>query len=209
MDIHAPHEPIHNWRDFALHLTIVTIGLFIALSLEALVEHIHNRHLVAEARANIRQELENNHEAAQQDLGYLQQYIDRSMASIVTIHKLIADQKHFHGSLSYTMRFNSPSDAAWSTARDTGALGFMPYNEVQGYSDIYQEQKVVTDQSIEIFHRQTLAIAPALMYDGFGDIPPDQTEALLHDTTATLIELTVLKQVVQQLDQQYVATLKQ
>ena len=38
MDVHAPHEPINTWRDFALHLIIVTIGLLIALSLEALVE---------------------------------------------------------------------------------------------------------------------------------------------------------------------------
>ena len=75
MDVHAPHEPIHTWRDIALHLGIVTVGLFIALSLEAFVEHLHNRHLVAEARANIREELESNHQAAQRDLVYLQQDI--------------------------------------------------------------------------------------------------------------------------------------
>jgi len=209
MDVHAPMEPIHTWRDIALHLGIVTVGLFIALSLEALVEHIHNRHLVAEARANIRQEIQNNHDAAQQDLGYLQQDIERTKRNIATVHKLIADQKHFHGTMDYTMEFNSPSDAAWTTARETGALGFIPYSEVQGYSDLYRVQTMVTDQATEIFHRQTLAITPAIMYDNFGDIPPDQTEALLHDTTATLIELSALRQVVEELDKQYVAELKQ
>lgn len=208
MDIHAPMEPIHSWRDIALHLAIITIGLFIALSLEGLVEYAHNRHLVHEARINIREEIENNHQAAQQDLNYLQQDIDRTKANIATAHKLIADQKNFHGSMHYTMEFNAPSDAAWSTARETGALGFMPYKEVQGYSDLYELQKMVTDQSTAIFHQQTLAIAPVIMYDHYGDIPPDQTEALLHDTTATLISLVSLRQIIAQLDQQYVAELK-
>ena len=209
MDVHAPHEPIHTWRDIALHLGIVTVGLFIALSLEAFVEHLHNRHLVAEARANIREELESNHQAAQRDLVYLQQDIDRIKANLVTARHLIADQKNFHGSLNYTMSFSSPSDAAWTTARETGALGFMPYNEVQGYSDLYQEQGLVTDQAFQIFRRQTLAVAPMMMYDQTSTIPPDQTEALLHDTTATLIELTALRQIIEQLDKQYVTELKQ
>jgi hypothetical protein len=209
MDVHAPHEPIHSWRDIALHLGVVTVGLFIALSLEGLVDHIHNRHLVAEARENIRQEIQSNHEAAQQDLGYLQQDILRTKANLATVRRIIADQKHFHGSMNYNMEFNSPSDAAWTTARETGALGFMPYSEVQRYSDLYHTQAMVTDQVPEIVHRQTLALTPAIMYDNFGDIPPNQLEALLHDTTATLIELSTLRQVMDQLDKQYVAQLKQ
>jgi hypothetical protein len=40
-------------------------------------------------------------------------------------------------------------------------------------------------------------------------LPPDQAEAMLHDTAATLIDLNTLKQIMQQLDQQYVAELKQ
>jgi hypothetical protein len=208
MDVHAPHEPIHNWRDFAIHLTIVTIGLFIALSLEGLIEHIHQRHLVRDARANLHQELEDNHQAAQQDLVYLQQDMDRTKANIDTIHKLIADPTS-HASLSYTMSFNSPSDAAWTTAHDTAALGFMPYNEVQGYSDLYHQQALVTDQSIEIFHRQTIAMAPVFMGYDMSKLPPDQAEAMLHDTAALLIDLNTLKQIMQQLDAQYVAELKQ
>ncbi len=207
MDIHAPMEPIHSWRDIALHLGIITIGLFIALSLEGLVEYAHDRHLVSEARANIRQEIENNHQAAQQDLNYLEQDIDRTKANLLTARSLIANQKDFRGSLNYTLEFNSPSDAAWTTARETGALGFMPYDEVQSYSDLYQEQKLVTDQAVQLFHTQTLAVAPMMMYADTAVIPPDQTEALLHDTTTTLIELTSLRQIIQQLDKQYVTKL--
>jgi hypothetical protein len=43
MDVHPPHLPIHTWKDFLLHLLTITIGLFIALTLEASIESIHHR----------------------------------------------------------------------------------------------------------------------------------------------------------------------
>jgi hypothetical protein len=38
LDVHPPHEPAHSWRDILIHLATITIGLFIALSLEGRVE---------------------------------------------------------------------------------------------------------------------------------------------------------------------------
>ena len=208
MDVHAPHEPVHTWRDFFTHLTIVTIGLFIALSLEGLVEYVHHRHLVREARENIRQEIEDNHKAAQDDLGLLQKNLDRTSANIDTIHKLRANLKDHKVSLTYLFEFNSLNDAAWNSARDTGALGFMPYKEVQGYADLYREQKVASDQAVETFHHQTLAMAPILMEKDFEKIPQNQWDNMLHDTAVTTIDLTTMKQLVQQLDARYVEALK-
>jgi hypothetical protein len=61
MDVHPPHQPIRSWKDFLLHLLTITIGLFIALTLEASIESIHHRHLVREAHRNLRQEIQANH----------------------------------------------------------------------------------------------------------------------------------------------------
>jgi hypothetical protein len=33
-DIHPPHQAAHSWRDIFVHLATITVGLFIALSLE-------------------------------------------------------------------------------------------------------------------------------------------------------------------------------
>lgn len=208
MDVHAPHEPVHTWRDFFTHLTIVTIGLFIALSLEAFVEYVHHRHLVHEARENIRQEIEDNHKAAQEDITLLQQDLDRTNSNLDTIRRIRANPKTFKGTLTFTMSFNSLHDAAWNSARDTGALGFMPYKEVQGYADLYQHQKLVDDQVIEVIHRQTLAMTPIYMEKDFTTISTNQTENLLHDTAATLIDVTTLQQIVQQLNTLYIEALK-
>jgi hypothetical protein len=208
MDIHAPHQAVHNWRDFFTHIVIITIGLFLALMLEAGVDWLHHRHVVHEARANIREEIDSNRQNAEKDLVYIQQDIDRTHANIDTIHRLRANQKSFHGSLTFTMQYSGFDAAAWTTAQDTGALGFMPYKEVQDDAGLYTEQQLLNDQAIEIFHRQTLAVTPVFMEDDSFDVPAARIESMLHDTAATLIELNTLKQLVQQYDDACIAQLK-
>jgi len=208
MEVHAPHEKVHTWRDFFIHVGIMTIGLFIALMLEGLVEYSHHRHIVREARENIRQEIEDNHKAAQEDLVSLQQDIDRIKANIKSIHGIQADPKGFKGSLTYTMEFSSLQSSAWNTSRDTGSLSYMPYQDVQNYADLYDLQKYVNDQALEIFHRQTLAMTPVFMEEDFSKLPPSETEGMLHETAATLISLNTLKQIVQALDGRYVKALQ-
>ena len=209
MDVHAPMEPVHTWRDIALHLGIVTVGLFIALSLEAFVEHLHNRHLVAEARANIREELQINHEAAQDDIHRVQLTIDSLQANIATIHRLQTNPKDFHGSITNAMSFDSLNDAAWRTARDTGALSFMPYKEVQRYSDLYMLEDLVNQKAISAGEQSFHAQIPTLMGYDITDIPPAEVNQMLRDNAASEIDLIPLKQYLIQLDQQYVIELKQ
>jgi hypothetical protein len=209
MDVHAPHEPIHTWRDAALHLAIVTVGLFIALSLEALVEHLHNRHLVAEARANIREELQLNHEAAQKDITLVQQNMDTIKANITTLHRLQSDPNNFHGSLNNTMNFDSLNDAAWRTARDTGALSFMPYDEIQRDSDLYMIENLVNQKAVSTGEQTVRAEIPTLMGYDIDKIPPAEINQMLRDNAATEIDLLTLKQFLIQLDQQLVTELKQ
>jgi hypothetical protein len=38
VEVSPPHQPIHSWKDFLLHLLTITIGLFIALTLDRLPE---------------------------------------------------------------------------------------------------------------------------------------------------------------------------
>jgi hypothetical protein len=207
MDVHAPHQPVHTWRDFAIHLTIVTIGLFIALSLEAFVEYVHHRHLVAEARENIRMELQNNHNAAQHDLILLQQGIDQQKANIIAIHGLMTTH-NFHGEVKNTMDIDSLSDSAWHTARDTGALGFMPYDEVQRYSDLYMLGDLVNTTTIDTAKQDFLAGAAFDMGYDPDKLPPQEFSRLLHDNAAIQIQFFTLKQIVSQYDDAILAELK-
>ncbi len=208
MDVHAPHQPVHTWRDFAIHLTIVTIGLFIALSLEAFVEYIHHRHLVAEARENIHRELEANHTAAQQDLKYTQDNIGVVANNIKTLHAIQTAPHGSHYSITNTIQFESFSNAAWHTARDTGALGFMPYAEVQRYSDLYASQDLVDQHVGAIIERNILAQAPFNMGIDPGNFSPAQYLDLLRSNAEIQSELAALTQMIQQYDTRSLDVLK-
>ena len=60
MDIHAPHGPLHSWREIAKQLAIITAGVLIALAFEGVVAWADHRILVREAVANLRREIADN-----------------------------------------------------------------------------------------------------------------------------------------------------
>jgi hypothetical protein len=67
MDVHAPHEPLHTWRDFWIHLGTITIGLLIAISLEQSVEGLHHVHQRHQLEKDLRAEGERNIEIVAKD----------------------------------------------------------------------------------------------------------------------------------------------
>jgi len=62
MEVHPPHHSVTNWRDVFTHLAIVTVGLLIALGLEAAAEAFHHHRRVIETREALRKEREGNHQ---------------------------------------------------------------------------------------------------------------------------------------------------
>ena len=59
MEIHKPRS-VHSFREFLSEIAVVVVSIAIALSGEQLIEHLHNRHKAAEARAGIRDEIVHN-----------------------------------------------------------------------------------------------------------------------------------------------------
>jgi hypothetical protein len=56
LDVHAPHQTIHSWKEFLVHIAAISIGLLIAVGLEQTVELFHHRHQVAEIRRSLADE---------------------------------------------------------------------------------------------------------------------------------------------------------
>lgn len=210
MDVHPPEGPVHSWREALVHIGIMTVGLFIALSLEGLVEYAHHKELVHQARENIRHEIEENHKAAQHNLSDLSQNAATAQAGLTTLRYMRAHPNAHNQSINYHMQLVDLSDAAWRTARDTGALGYMPYNEVQRYASIYGSQSSISDKASQIITREAETLAPlfATGGGGFANIPPDQYNDMLRDTARNQLDVSLLQQFVHGLDQQYVDALK-
>jgi hypothetical protein len=138
IDVHPPHEPIHGWRDFFLHLTTITIGLLIALSLEGCVEWQHHRHLVHEAEASLRTEIQSNESGLSNVLADVHNQQSILKHDVVVLDQMIKDPKaKIHEHMSVNFHIVGFDDVSWKTAQTTGALSYMPYARAQEYAALY------------------------------------------------------------------------
>ncbi len=208
MEVHPPHEPVHSWREALIHIGLMTIGLFIALMLEGLVEYLHHKHLVHEARENIRAELQHNHEAAQKDMADLDKESAHIQSGIDTLHFMHTHPKA-HGSISFAWSYVELSDAAWRSARDTGAMGYMPYETVKSFADLYGEQALLIERMRNLQFHEAEIIAPMAAVGDDETIPQGEYNAMLIDAARTQLDLQILGQSLKGLDHTIVEELKQ
>jgi hypothetical protein len=166
MDVHPPHGPIHSVKEFMVHLLAITIGLLIALGLEASVEWLHHRHLAREARENILQEMRDNCQGVNRHLNAIPPEINHLQEILTTVNEAQSGRPH-----QSVADFNWTTvllyDSSWNAAGSTGATTFMNYAEVKRYSKIYAAQKLYSslmDRNLEA--RQQMYIFLARMASG-------------------------------------------
>jgi hypothetical protein len=140
MEIHPP-RPVHSLKEFLRELLTVTAGILIALSLEGMLEWHHHRELVKEARANIITEVRAN----AHELDVTTVAVDQSSKQLDDIMKVIlALERHEKVTvkqLPFSDTLAELHDTSWNTANSTGALSYMPYEEVKRYTEIYDLQR--------------------------------------------------------------------
>lgn len=203
LDVHPLHEPIHGPRDFLLHIATITIGLLIALGLEAGVEAIHHRNIVNEARENLRREIEGNRKAIPRNLQEIEADRKRMLADMTALRALRRDPNAKNVSVTLAWSWSPPSDSAWSTARDTGALALMNSSTVQHYAEIYGKQQLVNESANVLLRNQTGALVPMSVEENFKDASPSDIDEALHHCAEIVVQLQVLDQLVTGLDADY------
>jgi hypothetical protein len=145
IDVHAPENGIHNFREFSLHLLTITIGLLIALGLEAGVEAYHHRHQREQAETLIRQEIQNNLSSLQQEAPVVRTEL-HEMNQVLEAVQAFAQSQAPAGKLresDFTFHESPIQDAAWRTANSTGVLNYMDYSEVERFAAAYKEQELL------------------------------------------------------------------
>ncbi len=101
------------------------------------------------------------------------------------------------------------SDAAWRTARDSGALGYMPLDEVQTYASLYGLQEHVTDQALVLLTHQAESLGPIVAEDAdFAKMSDGEFAAMRLAGGTNYEDVVILQQLLRNLDQQYASTLK-
>ena len=202
MDVHPPHEPIHSARDFFLHLFTITIGLLIALGLEAAAEHLHNRHLLHTAESNLRAELRDNRALLASDERYLNQ-TQQQIEDGLNILTALKAGKPATNQPSQHWEWDSPQPAAWETARNSGALALMSYDDAESYAVIYGQQQLVNDQAT-LYIRDIYTIsAPLHGSMNVNDLQPAAIDLMIANSEKALTDLRLLRDYCTSLDRIY------
>jgi hypothetical protein len=206
MDIHPSQGPIRSFKDFVLHLLTVIIGILIALSLEGLLEWHHHRSLVQEARSNLASEIRENRQHLTKGLDSAPDAEQRLKATIEAIDNYRKNPTTRTPNLDWSYGLFPLNATAWSTAKSTGAVSYMDYSEVQGYTRVY----VVQDQFLSL-QQSTLEKWLDLQkwgtrtspFDGFSKLNSAELAEIADEASAALIHTQTEESIARSLVQEY------
>ena len=174
MEIHAPDHPPANWRETTKHLAIITAGVLIALMLEGIVSWADHRLLVREAVANLTAELRNN----KKELDALFPILDKEAAQLQHLDNIanqLAKAPITHGEAGLDFGGIELKNAAVTTGQITGAFGYMEYEQVRRYADVYDFQAGF----MRLQERETQHLSDVLAFVGHIDDTDRQTAEAL------------------------------
>ena len=131
---------VDNLKRFAAEMIVIVLGILIALFFDGLVEERKERKLVAEAKAGIAKELAANRAELAKSLGENAENRKKIVATVAIIDRLLKKEP---GSWSVNWGANLAElrEAAWETARESGALAHMTHAEIARFSETYGRQR--------------------------------------------------------------------
>ena len=208
MDVHPAHHAPRTWRDFLLHLVTITIGLFIALTLQAGVESLHHRHLVGEARDNLRREIQINREHYAENIQTLEKNRRQLANDIDQLRDLRSGKSIETNALAWGWDWNGYIDASWKTARETGAVSYMSFDLIHAYAELYLQQDYVNTQALAVINDEPKSAAFLLVAKDPSALSPGDIQSMLISLAESDIKLATLQNLMKPLDEMYTKAMK-
>jgi hypothetical protein len=182
LDVHAPHEAVHSWKDFLIHIAAISVGLLIAIGLEQTVEHLHRLHQLDQARRELTTELQDNRKVLDMIRADSQEIKAQLEKNIAVLHASQVSNEAIGQPLTYDNRAHWPLDGAWKVATQNGSLSLMPHAELDRYTYVHEGITATMDALIGLSNRLTLASAIAKRAPK-GDYTPRDVEELITATS--------------------------
>ena len=149
LDIHAPHESVHTWRDFFIHIATICVGLLIAIGLEQAVEALHHRHQRHELEEQLHTEAEHNLALVYNNLDRLRGRLAFANAYIVSLNQAPVvngriQLKHPpERGKAFDVGITQPSQTVWAVAKASGTVALLPEEEAQVYARLDYEAEIL------------------------------------------------------------------
>ncbi len=151
LEVHAPHQTVHTWRDFLVHIAAISIGLLIALGLEATVQSVHHKHQAQQALELLKQEVDRNRVALKNDMrsGDIGERNHRAALGVLRRLRLGTLKSDDH--LIFVRKFYLLSSTAWRVVHESGAAAYLPYELMARYDLVYEAQQGINDGARSIY----------------------------------------------------------
>ena len=190
LDVHPPHQAIHGWRDFFIHIATIVVGLLIAVALEQTVEQLHQRYELAETREALEQEqLANEPLWAANERDWRRTYVE--LKNNLLVLKYLrqhpgASQSELPGELQWTQRPFLWKRAAWNAAQQKGVVQRMRLEEGNAFVEYYSQMAGMLQQSLDTWNAINEAHQFDLMDSDPTHLSTAQLDRVIERTTAAL-----------------------
>jgi hypothetical protein len=147
LDVHGPHESVHTWRSFSIHIAIITIGLLIALCLEKTVELFHHRRQAREGVELLLREANKNRDILQSNARVNEWAEQEHRADLGVLQRLRNGRLNPRDRLIFIRPYGSLVDSAWKIVHESDAAPYIPYDLMALYGTLYDTQQYVNQQA--------------------------------------------------------------
>jgi hypothetical protein len=146
-DVHAPHETVHTWQDFFIHIATIVIGLLIAVGLEQTVEFFHHRHQAREGLDLLRREVDENRAKLQYNVKVLALVERQHRADIGVLRRLRAGILRPGDRLIFIRPYNALGSSAWKVVHESDAAAYIPHDLMALHDELYEGQQGINEDT--------------------------------------------------------------
>jgi len=183
---------------------MIAIGVLLALGAEGLAKHVHNRHLVREAKENIIGEIRDNHQTLQDNLPKLASNEGQLKSLLDTLAKVRSDRRVQVPEVDLNLNMLILDDSSWKTAGTTGALGLMSYGEVKEFASDYEVQDNANRLSQQLMDYW---LSMTAINGDLSKLSDQQLDDLTHRIQLSMSHLQAVENICKSLDAEYLKRL--
>jgi hypothetical protein len=140
LDMHAPHQLVHTWKDFFIHIATIAVGLLIAVALEQTIEALHHRNQRSKLEAEMRAVFESDIKVDDEDfkkLALFRAYLAELRAAIqARVGGQSLPAAPAAGDPRMAILVIYPSLAPYEAAKENGTVALLPTDRLRLYSRI-------------------------------------------------------------------------
>jgi hypothetical protein len=190
LDVHPPHESIHTWSSFFIHIATIVVGLLIAVALEQGVERVHEHYELIKVREELAREIEENREILAGDerqwfLTVARLKNDLLVLDFIQQHPGTA-QMALPGDLVWEQAPFLWNHAVWDAAVTKGTVRLMSPTEANHHQEFYNLMAVMSSQSLADWDAINAARRFDLLDSDPTHLSPAQLEEVLQLTETAL-----------------------